>query len=348
MVGYGHKTGIDLPHEAEGVVPSRKWKIRNFREKWYPGENISVGIGQGATTVTPLADGLGHRRHRDRRNVVPAAHGQRRRASDARAARRSQSGQHPEKWSPACTEWSTSGGTGVRAHLPGIDVCGKTGSAQLVSNDATQGKGFKQGKDMKDNAWFVGFAPCNAPEIVVATLFENGEHGQLAAPIVRDVHQSLLRQESPAGPTASRRSPSVPPSVPPTPPARAPGPGSRPQPPERIHNMAAHRSIRDFDWLMLVLVTAICGLGVLQIFSATCDTHYSEAWWKQVIWIVAAFIAMWIATLIDYHTLLGQVPVLYALSVATLVATYVRRHDRLRIAPLDRNHQLSSPGFGIR
>ena len=54
MVGYGHKTGIDLPHEAEGVVPSRRWKIRTLREKWYAGENISVAIGQGATTVTPL------------------------------------------------------------------------------------------------------------------------------------------------------------------------------------------------------------------------------------------------------------------------------------------------------
>ena len=87
------------------------------------------------------------------------------------------------------------GGTGVRAHIPGIDVCGKTGSAQLVSNDALRA-GFKQGKDMKDNAWFVGFAPCNAPEIVVATLFENGEHGQLAAPIVRDVIKAYFDKKA--------------------------------------------------------------------------------------------------------------------------------------------------------
>ena len=58
--------------------------------------------------------------------------------------------------------------------------------------------------------------------------------------------------------------------------------------------MPAHRSLRDFDWLMLVLVCAICALGVLQIFSATRDTHFTEAWWKQVIWIVAGFVAMWI------------------------------------------------------
>ncbi len=86
--------------------------------------------------------------------------------------------------------------------------------------------------------------------------------------------------------------------------------------------MAAYRSLRDLDWLMLFLVAALCGLGVLQIFSATYDTHYSDAWWKQVIWIAAGFIAMWIATLIDYHTLLGQTPLLYILSVVTLIATY--------------------------
>jgi rod shape determining protein RodA len=87
--------------------------------------------------------------------------------------------------------------------------------------------------------------------------------------------------------------------------------------------MPAYRSVREFDWLMLVLSSAICALGVLQIFSATHDTHYSDAWWKQVIWILAGFVAMWITTLIDYHTLLGQVPILYGLSVTTLIATYV-------------------------
>jgi rod shape determining protein RodA len=86
--------------------------------------------------------------------------------------------------------------------------------------------------------------------------------------------------------------------------------------------MTGHRSLRDFDWLMLLLVCAICALGVLQIFSATHETRYADAWWKQVIWILAAFLAMWIASVIDYHTLLAQVPVLYALSVATLAATY--------------------------
>src|SRR5665213_761376 len=87
-------------------------------------------------------------------------------------------------------------------------------------------------------------------------------------------------------------------------------------------NMPAHRSLRDFDWLMLILVSAICALGVLQIYSATRDTHFTEAWWKQGIWILAGFAALWIGTLIDYHTLLGQVAVLYVLAVMTLIATF--------------------------
>ena len=53
-LGLGHKTGIDLPQEKDGVVPSTKWKLRNFRQKWYAGETISVAIGQGALMVTPL------------------------------------------------------------------------------------------------------------------------------------------------------------------------------------------------------------------------------------------------------------------------------------------------------
>src|SRR5258708_1052914 len=85
--------------------------------------------------------------------------------------------------------------------------------------------------------------------------------------------------------------------------------------------MASYRSLRDFDWTMFILAFVICGMGVLQIYSATHDTIWRDAWWKQIIWIVAATILMWIVTLIDYHTLLGHVFSLYGLSVVTLIAT---------------------------
>jgi rod shape determining protein RodA len=87
--------------------------------------------------------------------------------------------------------------------------------------------------------------------------------------------------------------------------------------------MARYRSLRDFDWPMFILALAICALGVLQIFSATHDTKWSDAWWKQIVYIFCGVVIMWIATLIDYHTLLSQVPVFYIISVASLIATFI-------------------------
>jgi penicillin-binding protein 2 len=86
------------------------------------------------------------------------------------------------------------GGTGGRARLVGLDVCGKTGTAQLASNEVL--KGTALGRTLKDNAWFVGFAPRQAPEIVVVALFEAGEHGQYAAPIVRDVLKAYFDKKA--------------------------------------------------------------------------------------------------------------------------------------------------------
>jgi rod shape determining protein RodA len=83
--------------------------------------------------------------------------------------------------------------------------------------------------------------------------------------------------------------------------------------------MARYRSYRDLDWPLLLISLIICGLGVLQIYSATRDTHWEDAWWKQLIWIGVALGLMWVVTSIDYHTLLGQIPLLYTLSITALV-----------------------------
>jgi len=87
--------------------------------------------------------------------------------------------------------------------------------------------------------------------------------------------------------------------------------------------MASYRSLRDFDWTMFILAYMICGMGVLQIYSATHDTGWRDAWWKQIVWIAAASVLMWIITLIDYHTLLAHVFSLYGISVMTLIATFI-------------------------
>jgi rod shape determining protein RodA len=84
--------------------------------------------------------------------------------------------------------------------------------------------------------------------------------------------------------------------------------------------MARYRSFRDFDWPLLAVALIICALGVLQIYSATHETRWQDAWWKQIIWIAIAMGLMWIASSIDYHTLLAQVPLMYGLSIGSLIA----------------------------
>jgi penicillin-binding protein 2 len=192
QAGFGHRTGIDLPNEAEGIVPSSQWKIRNYRQKWYAGETISVSIGQGALTVTPLQlasaiggvamGGVWYKPHLVKGHDEP-----------------------PRKWAldPANVQKVVDGmygvvnegGTGVRAQLKGIEICGKTGSAQTASNAyAKTHKGAAV-----DNSWFVGFGQKNNPEIVVAALWQNGEHGMLSAPVVRDVLKAYYDKKARLG-----------------------------------------------------------------------------------------------------------------------------------------------------
>ncbi len=184
MVGFGRKTGIDLPGEAPGLVPSTRWKLRTFRQKWYAGETISVAIGQGALTVTPLqlAYAIGGLAMGGVWYPPHVALNAGRRPEPRRAAL---DPAHTEAIADALWAVVNDGGTGLRARLPGIEVCGKTGTSQLASVRAIHNR--KLAGKLKDNAWFVGFAPKRNPEIVVAALFEGGEHGHLAAPIVRDV-----------------------------------------------------------------------------------------------------------------------------------------------------------------
>jgi penicillin-binding protein 2 len=190
--GFGKRTGIDLPGEAEGLMPSSKWKLRTQREKWYAGETISVAIGQGAVTVTPLQlasaiGGLAMGGEWYRPHLVKTAT-----LEEPRRA----------NWNPENVARVVAGmygvvneyGTGAAAQIPGVTLCGKTGSAQRVSNELV--KSGKAGQDSKDNGWFVGFAPRDNPEIVVVALFEGGEHGALAAPVVRDIVKSYFDKKA--------------------------------------------------------------------------------------------------------------------------------------------------------
>jgi len=184
--GLGRKTGIDLPEELPGLMPSAEWVERVFHRKWYPGETISVSTGQGAVTTTPLqlarmiggiaSGGVFKQPHllKDAPNV----------------------GEERVALSEATVEKITDamygvvneeGGTARNVRLPGIEVAGKSGTAQVIGY-ATREKFGKQ-KKFEDNAWFVGYAPRRNPEIVVAVLVqESGKHGgEEAGPVVKEI-----------------------------------------------------------------------------------------------------------------------------------------------------------------
>jgi rod shape determining protein RodA len=85
--------------------------------------------------------------------------------------------------------------------------------------------------------------------------------------------------------------------------------------------MATYRRLRDLDWPMILLAVVIAGLGVLQIYSATLDTAHQTSWWKQLVWLAVGLIGMWLMAKVDYHNLLGQVPLLYATALGLLLLT---------------------------
>jgi penicillin-binding protein 2 len=194
MFGLGRKTGIDLPGEATGLVPSSAWKMKTFRQKWYAGETISVSIGQGAVTVTPIQIasalgglGLGGVWYKPHFVKSETEHEKPRLGKiDPANAQKVVAGMYGVV---------NEGGTGVRAHLQGISVCGKTGTAQRISNEGL--KNLRGGAhNLKDNAWFVAFAPCEAPEIVVSVLFEGGGESKFSAGIARDVLKAYFDKKA--------------------------------------------------------------------------------------------------------------------------------------------------------
>ena len=85
--------------------------------------------------------------------------------------------------------------------------------------------------------------------------------------------------------------------------------------------MQLYRPIRDLDWPLLIVTLILCGLGVLQIYSATQGTKWADAWWKQIIWIGTGLVMMWAVAMFDYHTLLGRVAYFYLAVIGLLVLT---------------------------
>ena len=199
MMGLGRKTGIDLPNEDSGLIPSAEWKQKAMKAAWYPGETISVSIGQGYVSITPIqaAYAMGGLamggRLKQPHFVAPEVL---RKAGFTAGEVYVEEYPIHESTVDIVTKamWSVvhePGGTGSKAKVEGFDVAGKTGTAQVVGKQA----GLK-GRQYEDNAWFVGFAPYRNPEIVVAAMVENAGHGgTFAAPITHAVFETYYKKK---------------------------------------------------------------------------------------------------------------------------------------------------------
>jgi penicillin-binding protein 2 len=200
-LGLGEKTGIDLPNEVSGVMPSEEWKIKNFKQKWFAGETISVGIGQGAVAITPVqllraisAISMGGKMvvpHVVDPQMLPSGYVETSHVTETKSIPID-----PNGWTyitDAMTRVLQPGGSAPSAGVPGIDIAGKTGSAQIVSL-ATRAK-FKNAEDLAQNGWFVGFTPRRNPNVIVCVLFQGGEHGKLAARIATQVLKAYVDKQ---------------------------------------------------------------------------------------------------------------------------------------------------------
>ena len=202
LLGLGEKSGIDLPNELVGLVPSPEWKQARFKEKWYAGETVSVSIGQSSVAVTPVsmavyAATLANGGTRVTPHLLKAVDDGTGWKPVPPPAPRSRAPLDPEKLQAIRDGLFlvvNGAGTGHNAQLKGYDVSGKTGTAQVISNQGKERAG-KTDKDLRDNGWFVFFAPRDKPEIAGVVLLEHGVHGSNAALIAHHALETFFAQK---------------------------------------------------------------------------------------------------------------------------------------------------------
>jgi penicillin-binding protein 2 len=200
-LGLATKSGVDLPNEVESIIPSTAWKQQRTGERWYPGETISVAIGQGQVSVTPMSMAV---------MMASVARGQR---VTPRLVKATSNGGTWEQVSHAATAapvtlkpetvsavhdglWMAvnGAGTAVRAKIAGRDVAGKTGTAQVISLQGRQ-RARGTGRDLRDHGWFVFMVPKDNPELAGVIFAEHSEHGYLAAPIARHIIETYYARK---------------------------------------------------------------------------------------------------------------------------------------------------------
>ncbi|MCP3941704.1 MAG: penicillin-binding protein 2 [Desulfobacteraceae bacterium] len=207
--GLGRLTGIRLDHERRGLIPTAAWKKKRYHESWQAGETLSISIGQGFDLVTPLQmavfiAAVGNSGTLYRPRIVKSIED-----SDGNIIKSIEpeiiGGLPVSKKNLALVQKgllkTVEGrrGTGRQIRIKGIDIAGKTGTAQVYSRKA--GEKFDNtnlGRSLRDHAWFVCYAPAQAPKIAISVIIEHGEHGaSVSAPIARALIKQYLERQTP-------------------------------------------------------------------------------------------------------------------------------------------------------
>lgn len=222
--GFGKPTGIDVPNEKGGLLPSKEWKRRVYKQVWFPGETLSLGIGQGYLTTTPLQlaqgtarlamRGLGFKPHVLHAIADPATGAIAGVAPEPLPPLTGQSAELQERVIHSMQLVTMfPGGTAYRAFKDApYSSAGKTGTAQVVGlkQEETVAPTFDSTpKHLRDHALFIAFAPVDAPRIAIAVIAEHAGHGgSVAAPVARQIMDQyllgkVLYNEDPAGAAAA-------------------------------------------------------------------------------------------------------------------------------------------------
>lgn len=203
LMGLGKESGIDLLNEKAGLVPGSTWKMNTFQQRWFPGETISVSIGHGSLNVTP-AQMLKLIATVALRGRMPKLHLLQRIEKQGKVVREFAAGFSRVPIDEKNFELIIEGlfrvvnneGTGRAAKIDGLDICGKTGTAQIIAKENPRYKKLTQEKKFMPHSWFVSFAPRVNPRLAMVVLVEHGgDAGAIAAPLAAQIYKKYFENE---------------------------------------------------------------------------------------------------------------------------------------------------------
>jgi penicillin-binding protein 2 len=202
MLGIGPPTEIDLPNENAGLVPTKEWKLKTQKQKWFPGETISVSIGGGMLNTTPiqalmLISTVALKGRKPEFHLLEAIeeNGQVLMAVKPAFKKIAIDEKYFDIVIRGLHKVVNDGGTGRAARVPGFDICGKTGTQQIISRENPNYKTLVKQKQYMPHSWFVSFAPRDNPRFAMVVFVENGgDAGAVAAPMAAKIYREIFKR----------------------------------------------------------------------------------------------------------------------------------------------------------